>query len=47
MSDYDFVVVGCGMFGATFAQQAAERDKTTSLGRKNIKKDRFALAKET
>lgn len=27
MSNYDFLVVGCGMFGATFAQQMAERGK--------------------
>ncbi len=27
MSRYDFLIVGCGMFGATFAQQASERGK--------------------
>ena len=27
MSGYDFLVVGCGMFGASFAQQMTERGK--------------------
>lgn len=27
MANYDYLVVGCGMFGATFAQQAAEHGK--------------------
>ncbi len=28
MADYDLLVVGCGMFGSVFAQQAIERGKT-------------------
>ncbi len=27
MADYDFLIVGCGMFGSTFAQQMAEHRK--------------------
>jgi len=27
MADYDFLIVGCGMFGSTFAQQMAEHGK--------------------
>jgi len=27
MAHYDFLVVGCGMFGATFAQQMAKRGR--------------------
>jgi UDP-galactopyranose mutase len=36
MSDYDFLVVGCGMFGATFAQQMTEHGRKVLVIEKRV-----------